>query len=628
MPAGFTAEVYTNDKMSSSIGITLRAIRGLNDGREGSSTSLERLSTGLRINRASDDAAGLSVVGRLNVDRRVFTQGVRNLNDGISLLSIADSALENLTGITQRLQELAEQAANGTFSLSQRRALDAEAQELSEEYFRIARTTSFNGLNLFNGSVNGVRVQGGYGVDGSIGTRLGGAVGMGSFAVATSSNISTGVLNDVATADLNGDGIADLVTASGTNAVVRLGNGDGTFGAASTVTNGFVLNSNLQLVDINGDGRLDVFSGGRVAYGNGDGSFQSSVTVWSFASPERIRAGDFDGDGVLDLVTVDDSSRVVFRRGTGGGSFGAATTSYAALGAIPSTVEIGDVTGDGLLDVVFRTDGDKVFFARNLGGGTFVSPIAIGDIDTGSSAIDLLDVDGDGALEVVFNEGAANEFNIYRFTNGAFVTTELVSASGVGNSTRLMFDTDGDGQNELVTLTSTSVLIFERSATGSYTQVGSFNPGLVSSPGAFAIADANNDGVQDIISVSGSGVNSRLSVALNSTVDGVSPLLSFSLETIADARQALGQFSQSLDRLARQRGIIGANLSRLSSSLNVLGQSRDESAAASSRIQDADVATEAATLIRRSILADSAAAVLAQINQSRQIVAQLLRSGE
>jgi flagellin-like hook-associated protein FlgL len=95
-----------------------------------------RLSSGMRINRASDDAAGLAVSESLNVDAKVFTQGIRNLNDGISLTNIAEGALHELSTITIRQRELATQAANGTLSLVQRQALNQEANALVSEFNR------------------------------------------------------------------------------------------------------------------------------------------------------------------------------------------------------------------------------------------------------------------------------------------------------------------------------------------------------------------------------------------------------------------------------------------------------------------------------------------------------------
>ncbi len=92
---------------------SLNAQRLLGRTEEKLSTVFERLSSGQRINRASDDAAGLAISESLNVDRRVYNQAVRNLNDGLSVLNIADSTVEQLSSIVTRIQELAQQAANG-----------------------------------------------------------------------------------------------------------------------------------------------------------------------------------------------------------------------------------------------------------------------------------------------------------------------------------------------------------------------------------------------------------------------------------------------------------------------------------------------------------------------------------
>ncbi len=128
----------------------------------------QRLSSGQRINRAADDAAGLSIASGLNTDKRVYTQGIRNINDGISYVAIAEGAVEQLETIVMRVQELAEQAANGTLGVKQRKALDAEAQALSKEYLRIAQTTEFNGRKIFDGATGELAIQSGYGSLGAI----------------------------------------------------------------------------------------------------------------------------------------------------------------------------------------------------------------------------------------------------------------------------------------------------------------------------------------------------------------------------------------------------------------------------------------------------------------------------
>jgi len=113
--------------------------------------SYERLSSGLRIVRASDDAAGLAIADALKADQRVASVAIRNANDGISLISIADGALAEIGNVLTRMAELSEQSSNGTLATAQRSALASEFLALGSEIERIAVTTSFNGINLLSG---------------------------------------------------------------------------------------------------------------------------------------------------------------------------------------------------------------------------------------------------------------------------------------------------------------------------------------------------------------------------------------------------------------------------------------------------------------------------------------------
>lgn len=127
--------------------------------RLGSSTgelrqSYERLSSGLRIVRARDDAAGLAIADALRADGRIASVAIRNANDGISLVSIADGALDQMSSVLTRMAELSEQSANGTLGTAQRSALNQEFVALGSEIQRIAETTTFNGLLLLSGGAS------------------------------------------------------------------------------------------------------------------------------------------------------------------------------------------------------------------------------------------------------------------------------------------------------------------------------------------------------------------------------------------------------------------------------------------------------------------------------------------
>jgi flagellin len=115
--------------------------------------SVERIASGLRINRGSDDAAGLAVSDSLRSDIRALGQAIRNANDGISLASVADGALNEQSGILIRLRELSSQASTGTVGSTQRQTISLEFNSLRSEIDRISATTAFNGQNLVDGSL-------------------------------------------------------------------------------------------------------------------------------------------------------------------------------------------------------------------------------------------------------------------------------------------------------------------------------------------------------------------------------------------------------------------------------------------------------------------------------------------
>ena len=131
---------------------SLQSQRRLSNASDRLGATYEKLSSGQRINRASDDAAGLAIADSLRADQRVATVAIRNANDGISTITIADSALSEIGNVLTRLAELSEQSANGVFSVSQRSALNNEFVALASEVERIATTTEFNGVKLLSGN--------------------------------------------------------------------------------------------------------------------------------------------------------------------------------------------------------------------------------------------------------------------------------------------------------------------------------------------------------------------------------------------------------------------------------------------------------------------------------------------
>ena len=230
---------------------SLTAQRNLGQTSNALSTAIQRLSSGLRINSAKDDAAGLGISQRFTSQIRGLNQAVRNANGGISLAQTAEGALGSAGDILQRVRELAVQSANATNSASDRAALNSEVGQLTSELDRIAKTTQFNGTNLLDGSFGSAVFQVGANANQTI--------------TATSANFSTSKygnnrIGSIATATAGGAG--DLVTGSALGANISKGvvnatstiAADATFainGAAGSKTIGILAGDSAKTVAAN-----------------------------------------------------------------------------------------------------------------------------------------------------------------------------------------------------------------------------------------------------------------------------------------------------------------------------------------------------------------------------------------
>jgi flagellin len=183
--------LYVNTNMMS-----LNTQRHLEETGQSLRTSLERLSSGLRINDAYDDAAGLAIADKLGRDVRVINQAIRNANDGLSALAIGEKALGQVNATFTRLSELASQAASGTVTDTQRSAIQEEFQALLSEVARISNVTTFNGVQLLSAGTT-VTLQ--VGLDGTTNSQINfttidgsitGLLGVSQTAVAASSQAS------------------------------------------------------------------------------------------------------------------------------------------------------------------------------------------------------------------------------------------------------------------------------------------------------------------------------------------------------------------------------------------------------------------------------------------------------
>jgi flagellin len=180
-------------------------------------TAMERLSTGLRINSAKDDAAGLAISERMNSQVRGLGMAIKNANDGLSMAQTADGAYGEVTSMLQRMRELAVQAATGSMSSLDRKSLQLEIDELKSEIDNVAKTTQFNGINLLDGTAQNITLQ--------VGANEGNTMKIG--------------FNSVLAKDI-GAGLTPALTSLGGDAEVFDG-----FGAADLVINGVLVNTSL-----------------------------------------------------------------------------------------------------------------------------------------------------------------------------------------------------------------------------------------------------------------------------------------------------------------------------------------------------------------------------------------------
>ncbi len=245
--------------------MSLNARRNLGTTQKNLSTAMQRLSSGLRINSAKDDAAGLAISDRMTSQIRGLNQAVRNANDGISLAQTAEGALQESTNILQRMRELAVQSSNDTNSASDRQSLQAEVNQLKQELDRIAETTQFNGSKLLDGSMSSAQFQVGANADETIsfGISSAQATALGNNSLTTNNDfgIETATFSQTAITTNTTAGADDftVTTSTGTQSVAA-GADAAAFAAnlqavtGGTVTGTYSAEITFDLGNINNDG--------------------------------------------------------------------------------------------------------------------------------------------------------------------------------------------------------------------------------------------------------------------------------------------------------------------------------------------------------------------------------------
>lgn len=612
--------------MSLTLGVNIAALQAqtqLDRTNQGLSTVFERLSSGQRINGASDDPAGLAVAETLLSDRRLFEQARRNVNDGISYLQIGDAALESLTSILMRQSELAEQAANGSLTTAQRVVLSTEFNTLVEEFNRIVETTEFNDLQIFGTAGTTLSIQAG--IDSSANSQIGTITGdelartAGSGEFELLNSVTADDTYGLTIADLNGDGINDLALASynyGTfsaRTVVHLGNGDGTFGGTVSFLqdNGYARRV-IEHGDFNGDGVLDLAVAGYNAgvdifIGNGNGTFQA-VQVAGTGTSNALAVGDLNGDNQDDLFF---GNGVMLSNGDG--TFGA----VVSLTGNSTTAELADVNGDGALDAISAA-GSDISVAIGDGNGGFATAQSIATAPGTVNDLAVTDLDLDGDLDIGVSAISLDAVILRGDGSGTFSVAATVTQAGTGRDIEFG-DIDGDGRDDLLLRPVGFGGMEAFSSDGSFNFTSIDIGAGITSAQDFEIADVDGDGVLDIVAAR----NTVASVYIGSSTELTTQAFE-NITTQAGAQSALTTVSDALERVTLERGVVGASLSRLETATTNLANLSLNFETAEARIRDADIASEAAELVRLQVLQQAGTAVLAQANLQSSVVLELL----
>ena len=454
---------------------SLTAQRNLGANSTSLSTAVQRLSSGLRINSARDDAAGLAISQRFSAQIRGLNQAVRNANDGISLAQTAEGALGSAGTIIQRVRELAVQSANATNSASDRAALNAEVGQLTAELDRIAKTTQFNGTNLLDGSFGSAAFQVGANANqiitatsANFSTSQYGNNRIGSV-IATSAGAAGDLVNGTVTANATASTATNTTTSRISAGTLTINGSTGSSGAiafatgvsakqvvtainAQTNTTGVVATARTQIdattftaggaynLDITSDNTTSVNVSFTVASNTADGLAAAISAINDKSSQTGVTAKLNAALTGITLTNDTGSNIVIGNRSVTANSLVVGTvTATGSNGAVAAAANTGFVTG------AITLDSDKIFgmtTGATMGAAAtgFFTATAAGSQLQAASTLDVSTVDAatrtiataDAALAAVNSQRASYGALQARFSSTVAnlqVTSENLSAS-------------------------------------------------------------------------------------------------------------------------------------------------------------------------------------------------------
>ena len=651
--------------------------------------SLEKLSSGLRINRAGDDAAGLAISEKMRAQIRGLDQASRNASDSISLIQTAEGALNETQSILQRMRELAVQSANDTNVSIDRASIQQELTQLTSEINRIGNTTEFNTQALLNGAklnnytltVTGTGISGG--ALGASAVVASGTLTLVSGATAlTAGAYSLQVTKTVASG-------ADVLVASGVNnagGTIASTTADVTFASALKPT--FSGNSiTIEASGLSGDLMSTAGSGTFVIRNSGGIVVVSGVNNSGVSFVDTV-AADASGKYSYDVhnITFKITSLGTWDSGTGN------QISYSKSGAVAVT-NAGTAqnlwtsvnAGTGTTSATFNNVlvGNTISIASGQAGGISSGTFEV-NISTAGEDSGIIKISGNGASGA-FSGTYSNATSSFTFSGYGISFTLDLTNMGSGGSGTFSFDVANQvvtkiyqttystkllnsggtvldsgvigtsalesGANALAgsgqALTSASTIVLQSGASIAYTATA-----LTVGSGAFTVTTTSASGGADQSLKFQIGANANQSMALsindmrsaallvagtagatgftstNVVTDGQTDTATeaaLNVSTVSGATNAITVINTAINSVSTERAKLGASQNRLEHTINNLGTSSENLTSAESRVRDVDMAKEMMEFTKNNILSQAAQSMLAQANQQPQGVLQLLR---
>lgn len=565
---------------------SLNAQRNLSKNQNSLNKSLQRLSSGLRINSAKDDAAGLALANRMTSQIRGLNQAVRNANDGISLAQTAEGALGESTNILQRMRELAVQAANDSNTADDRASIQLEIDQLVSELDRIAETTTFNNKKILDGSADVFNFQVGANANETIGVDL----------VNVKSNSlgkQAGIVQSTGTRVGLSGGAADTGTVG-----IQERTGGGT---AASIAAGDVK------IEIAGMSSVDIAA---AEYG---GTITSSMTS-ELTSVNNVNYG---GGSAKDIATRINDIRELAKDDTANEGHTYLENVYASAKTTFKASDLATDASDYNGTTVAATN------YTHVGAGTInTGDLKINGVDIG--AVSFQEKDADGSL--------VNAINAKSDITGVTASTnddgELVLTAEDGRD--IIINTDDDGESGANSAASVAVtnLLFGGGGTA-VTGQDEFDESLTDLRITGKVTISAQDTISfhgtDAASLEDGGFGTSASAMTEINVQAVGTIANADVTTVEGANTLIESVDSALRQVDDMRAKLGAVQNRFDSTISNLQNVAENVSASRSRTLDADFAIETSNMTKAQILQQAGTAMLAQANQLPQAVLSLLQ---